>query len=410
MQRLTFVFGMVVLMTTALVVFLGWDSIANLQPRTVSQAETFEAYPPAYLPVIERNGVELPPSRVHLYQSVIQGDYVYLSGIFLHPEFGAGQVLIVLDISTPTAPVEIGRLDLRYACNGRLWVEGNYAVIGSGHDICLLDISNPQAMRVLGKMQFRLTGYGGIYGRPFSYNDRFYAYWHTAWDEIRCDEYHNCLIFPKSASGTAVFDLTNPPEYPRLPGLEERILGVWNGYLIAHVTENETHWIRLLDASNPDSLTPVGEVSVSMVLPLGVTISGNWLYLYAPFNNEPILILDLASLSVVGRFAAPGGTKNVLIRGNRAFASTGSIPCDDCSRMNTLRVLDISDPANPIELGSFLVEGWGNFSPWEGEFSVVGDHVYTVERDFLRILDTSDAANIREVGRFELPAVGTDAP
>jgi hypothetical protein len=204
--------------------------------------------------------------------------------------------------------------------------------------------------------------------------------------------------------------MDNPPEYPFLAGLEERILGVWNGYLIAHVTQNDRHLIRLLDASNPDALVTVGEFGIQMMLPWGITTSGDWGYLYAPANNVTTWIINLASLNVVNSLVVPGGIRNVLISGNRAFASTGSDVNDPYGRMDRLRIYDISDPAAPIELGTFGVPGWRDSTFAEGELAVVGDYVFALERDFFRILDTSDPANIVEVGRFDPIAVPTDAP
>lgn len=63
-----------------------------------------------------------------------------------------------------------------------------------------------------------------------------------------------------------------------------------------------------------------------------------------------------------------------------------------------LRIMDVSDPANPVEVGFYDTPEIGAAS-----VVVVGDYAYTTDGGKLRIIDVSDPANPFEVGSCDTP-------
>ncbi len=62
-----------------------------------------------------------------------------------------------------------------------------------------------------------------------------------------------------------------------------------------------------------------------------------------------------------------------------------------------LRVVDVSNPAQPREVGFYDTPGWA-----EG-VAVSGAYAYVADGDGLRVVDVSNPAQPREVGFYDTP-------
>jgi hypothetical protein len=113
--------------------------------------------------------------------------------------------------------------------------------------------------------------------------------------------------------------------------------------------------------------------------------------------------LELATLSVfnpthptrLGYVLLPGVVQNVELAGRYAYVADANAG---------LRVVDVADPVNPIEIGAFETPGW------VADIAVIGHYVCLAEEPIvvdenklgggLRIVDVSDPANPVEIGFY----------
>ena len=106
-------------------------------------------------------------------------------------------------------------------------------------------------------------------------------------------------------------------------------------------------------------------------------------------------VSDPARPAVLGRTGVlPGVVQGVAVSGSHAYVAAGD---------GGLRVVDVSDPAHPREVGSCDTPGeaWG--------VAVSGSYAYVAAGDAgLRIVDVSDPAHPREVGSYDTPGSAWD--
>jgi hypothetical protein len=124
--------------------------------------------------------------------------------------------------------------------------------------------------------------------------------------------------------------------------------------------------------------------------PHGVYVSGNYAYV-ADYSSglRVIDITDPANPSVVGTCDTPGFANGVYISGNYAYVA------DDHSG---LQVIDISNPANPFVIGSYNPAGVAYGLYVSGNYAYVADYVAG-----LRIIDITDPADPSFVGGYDTP-------
>ena len=82
-----------------------------------------------------------------------------------------------------------------------------------------------------------------------------------------------------------------------------------------------------------------------------------------------------------------GYVNQVALSGNYAYLA------DD---WGGLRIIDVSDPLNPWEVGSYEFDGWAGNVGVSGGYAYVNDAYH-----ILRIIDVSDPENPSEVSSFE---------
>jgi hypothetical protein len=97
-------------------------------------------------------------------------------------------------------------------------------------------------------------------------------------------------------------------------------------------------------------------------------VSGNFVYVAALENGLRIVdVSNPTSPTEVGFFATPGPARNVAVNGNYAYVSVG---------VAGLRILDVSDPANPSVVGAFNPTCTSAFSLCGYGIAVSGELAY----------------------------------
>jgi hypothetical protein len=120
-----------------------------------------------------------------------------------------------------------------------------------------------------------------------------------------------------------------------------------------------------------------------------ITLADNYIYVADIYNGLRILDISKPLTPIeIGFFNKLGGASAIEIKDNYAYVNFGKCEgpyqCD-----TTLHVLDISNPATPVE-----IEG---YKEWR-EFKIVGDYAYVLdEAKWLHIFDISNPATPKEV-------------
>ena len=237
------------------------------------------------------------------------------SGERLYVMTGTGG-LRVFDVSTPSAPLEIGAHDTP-GLGLDVAVAGNHAFVADRTALRIIDVSNPASMTEVGSLA--------------------------------------------------------------IPTRQVRVIAN-----IAYVGTSD-----VIDVTDPTAPAVIGQLPSPLndVALVGSTLFGvAWGYFYSVDMTDPSNPVEIASL----RYERAEG---LAVSGTHAFvATTQDAPSAD---FEALRVIDISDPAQPREVSKTTI--WGH----PGAVEVQGDHVF-VGGTRLRIFDASDPTNPTHLGPFNL--------
>ncbi len=282
------------------------------------------------------------------YKSYVSGDYLY--------EADDAGGLRIFDISNPKNPVQVGTYtDTGSSAVLDVVVAGKYAYIadaGSSVDgVGILDVSNPALPTLIGT--YTIAGSGLVYSLALS-GKYLYA-----------TDYNNHAL--------RIIDVSNP-QNPTLAGSYSGGSGSFP-YAVAVAGRyayigdySSPAAVYAVDISNPQNPTKVGTSYTSNVsAPTGLYVSGRYLYV-ADTGGEGMYILNIsnpASLALVGAYN-PSSNKSyndVEVAGNYAYIADNA---------DNLIVVDTSNPASPVLIGTYALGGTGNNVTLAGKYAYVG--------------------------------------
>jgi VCBS repeat-containing protein len=185
------------------------------------------------------------------------------------------------------------------------------------------------------------------------------------------------------ASGLEIFDVSNPASPVLIGSLPSGLNSVFVSGNYAYVGDSFNHAVRLVNISDPSTPTVVSSITIPSELgpgsPLGFALSGNYLYV-ADFSPgiDVIDVTDPAHPALVTTFSnlnphahvGPGETSSptaLAISGNYLYVA---------DQDTGLYVLNIANPAAPVEVSSYDPGGAGNHYMGiqvEGTFAYVTD-------------------------------------
>ena len=100
-------------------------------------------------------------------------------------------------------------------------------------------------------------------------------------------------------------------------------------------------------------------------------------------------VSDPANPVEVGFYATPGNAYGVAVSGNLVFVADGD---------SGLRIVDVSDPTGPVEVGAHSTPDWAR------DVVVSGNHAFVAGGSSgLRVMDVSNPSNPVEVGFYDTP-------
>ena len=217
------------------------------------------------------------------------------------------------------------------------------------------------------------------------------------------------------ASGIRVLDLSDPttpfevgysincdpcPEVPIWMADRIRVSGDYAYVLYFDGVTSKTHYrLYVYDMSDPITPQQMGYIC----LPDNCTsqfVEGDYVYITAfefdGFSGVKVIdVSDPMQPIEAGSFGTPGMPQEVYVTDDIAYVADN----------NALVIYDVADPGSPKELGSYSPEGE---TVLFHHVAVQGNYVYIIDSEFgIRILDATDFSNIKEVD--SIPHDQTDA-
>jgi hypothetical protein len=260
--------------------------------------------------------------------------------------------LYILDVSDPTAPFELGRLDAaQYLKCVVVW--GDLVCLGgdsmSGF-LWIVDVSDPRKPYVV-----------GYYSFPWGI--------HIEGDFVLSGDY---AFVPAGRDGLRI--LRMKPQAPYEVGYWDG-LGATRGVALsgnlAYVTDYDSG-LQILDVSDPRAPYELGRYSLPGFT-LSVVVAGDFAYVAGLDPAGKLWVIDVSNPREpyqVGGVFFPGTAKGIAVSGDFVYV---------VSRQG-LYVIDVSDPPNPHLAGWYVnVKGYG-------DLVVSGELAYTPGLDIIEFL------------------------
>ncbi len=290
---------------------------------------------------------------------------------------GSDSGLLILDVSTPTAPHYVSNFVTQGMCES-IFIDGDQAYVGGIYcGLEIVDISDPYHPTLL--KFYEMCSSAEI----FVSGNTAYATGGCGGAEKRPDEYSILHIFD-------VADPANP-----IPLGEYIFEGFASGPVAvsgdhAYVRERDAEWrehIRAIDVSDPSMPVLAGSVETNGRL-LDLRITGDTIH--AAMGSGGFQILDISAPSspvVTAVWWEASGPASLSVKESIAYVADAAAG---------LRVVDISNPQAPVSIGSLSMPGS------QGHIRIAGDYAYLVDfADCLNIVEITDPHDPELISRIE---------
>jgi len=334
---------------------------------------------------------------------------------------GNGAVLEIVDISTPSQPAILSRLNLGPSVINAVKIVGSLAYVG-GRRFSVVDISDPRDPRVVGSC-------AGIQS------------------QVRDFDISGTLAFVSDYHyGLRVVDVSNPtaPVAVGFVPYDSRTRLVRAFGTTAYVqrsfhigSPSGTRGLSIVDASDPGH--PVERSSLNLnVSDLALDKTGRYLYLGLAGNG--IHIYDVLNPDAPQEVAAYQGVQNasgILVVEDRAFVADqgqnrivvldittatdpqeiSSYPFQDATSLvrpgvagdlclvpswyDSLRIVDFSDPGAPRQVGSLEYAGLNNYADVQAGYAFVATN--RMNSNLLRVLNLANLPDVTETASQDTP-------
>ncbi len=314
----------------------------------------------------------------------VAGTHAYVATGYCN-EWECIGALEVVDVSNPALPAIVTSVAM-YDVYGVV-VAGTHAYVTGYHPsayglrLFVFDISNPIFPAIVGSVIINSIGGLAVAGN---------------------------LAYIAGGSGLEVIDITNPasPAIISGTGLPDSGYGVTVAGNYAYLTGSD---LGVVDISNPTSPAIIG--GVDMELAGRVVVAGNLAYVagFPGFHGVTSLqVVDVsnpASPVILGSVSLPSScwAPSVAVSGNYAYVPTGC--CDDGLCTGALQVVDVSNPAAPIIVGSALISS----SRAATCVAVAGTHAY-VTTGLCYNVQCTGGLEVFDVSNPALPTRVTSVP
>lgn len=294
--------------------------------------------------------------------------------------------LLILDVSDPANPSQVSFLDFGGGPFGywtqEVVVVGNYAYVASClNGLKIVDVSDPTAPSVVGTFQP-----GDVWNRDVSVVGD-YAY-----------------LTDGEADSLIIVDISNPtqPQYVSACGLPELSIKLYIAGNYAYVARQEWYGqqggLVIIDIFNPTNPFETGSCNIEGS---PFKVNGDTCFAYLADKSGGLVVVDVSDASVpvpVADWYTGFIANSVEVVGIYAYIADYRFWNPYYTAKGALRIVDISDPVNPVLVSSFRSERQCR------EVSVQLPHAYIADQEGgLRIVNVSDPTNPWEVGCYNTP-------
>lgn len=244
-------------------------------------------------------------------------------------------------------------------------VHGNYAYIGMGPRIGIVDIGGVSPISLIAESSVL----PGLVSQIKVVNQTVYA-----------------ITRGRGLYMIDVSDPSDPVEFGHYDiQVASRSLAVVNG--IAYMGTNSSE-LQIVDVSNPNASKPLGKIQLPDGLS-GIAVASERAYIATGKSGLAIVdVSDPANPLLVGMYDTPGTANDVAVDGNLAYVADGFMG---------LQIIDVDDPAVPVLRGSY-----GNWRNYE-RIALSGGLAYVFDSESgyrLRILDVRNPDEPFEIGSY----------
>jgi hypothetical protein len=284
--------------------------------------------------------------------------------------------LTVLDVADPASPRVLGTLD--QPRGSQVHIQADHAFLLGGGHLEVIDLTSPEAPVPIAGLD--VTGeHGGTPSTLALHGDRAYI---TGWYR-----FHGTYLI--------VVDIADPAaprvlEYRDQFGNPQWMIATEDRLHIAWHAENLSAGITVLDISEDGELAVRARVALPLGVPTGLALDGS--RLYVTLDTEGLQVFDIdpvaATLRPAGQWETVGTVTHLAIDGPLAYTLEG--------RNNwgvVLRVLDVTDPTSPRSLSTLHLGryGWG--------LAVAEGHAYVSTVGEIIVVDVRNPREPREAAR-----------
>lgn len=342
----------------------------------------------------------LPPTRLGT-GITLAGHYAYVTS-----EGGMG----IVDISDPCRPKGL----VKYATPTparKIAVSGVYAYVTCDSSIEILNVSDPRIPVFVGRytkwpwesdfssaVAFRNEySYVGMYGRwrvmdfsnpqsPLLVSDIGYG---ESVHDIALSGNH---AFLATERGLKVMDISSADSPELVGGWDTgstRNVSVSGNY--AYVL-NDAKGLEVFDVSKDTSFLRVGGCALSLGYPRALELSGGYAYVAGNYGLDIVNIVAPTNPALTSSWHAGDwvSVQDIKLLGNNAL-----LACRD----DGLRVVNVSDPTHPVPIGSYTASGANGVA-------VSGDYAYVTDAGGVYVLDCSNPAGPVRIGSCAVPGGG----
>lgn len=158
-----------------------------------------------------------------------------------------------------------------------------------------------------------------------------------------------------------------------------------------NVFTSQQNKLIVLDFSDPNNLQLQGTIEDANWYLTDIAVNDT--IAFCPSQRLGMVIIDISDLTnpkQIGVYDTPGFANGVAIRDEVLYVADGNFPSEE----RGLRVFDISQPANLQQISFLPTSG----DPWMIELS--GHYAYISDRPGLRVVDISNPATPVEIGQY----------
>jgi len=333
--------------------------------------------------------------------ATVAGGYAYVA---------AGPAgLRVVDVSTPSSPIEVGTLNTPSEARGvrDVTVAGGYAYVADWDaGLRVVDISTPsnptevgfhdtpgyaRSVAVVDGYAYVADHYEGLWVVDVSMpsNPKEVNVYNMPWDACSVAVTAGYAYIADCEAGLRVVDVSTPSDLTEVDSYRTpwQVSSITVDGDYAYVADRGAG-LRVLNVSTPSSPWEVGSYATPGTA-YGVAVAGP--YVYVADRETGLRVLNRQSMAEVGFCDISDSACAVAVAGDYAYVVG----------FWGLRVVDVSNPFDPMEVGVYDRPGHTSAGAGGRNVAVAAGYAYFADWEAgLRILDVSTPSNPMEVGFY----------